>query len=158
MGKETLLTLSGSIDESADLPALLSRLTPLLGGASLLNLDLGKIQRINSVGTRDWVYFIEQLQKITRVQFSLLSEPFVDQGLFVPNALGKPGTRVVAFEAPYFCDGCNARTMKVLSPSDVVTGADGLIGPRFKCAQCGKVLIFDGIEDQYFRFTPYVRG
>ena len=134
---ETMLSLAGSIDEQADL-------TPLREVASgALVLDLGGVDRINSVGVREWIRALQAIPEAVTVTWVATSVALVSQLGMIANFHGR--SRIRSFYAPYWCAACQAEQRFLLTPADVATAA-----PRFTCPRCAGPLELDELEADYF--------
>lgn len=114
-------------------------------------LQLSGIQKLNSVGVREWILLMRKISKSPEqsVIFRECSIELVDQINMIPEVLA--GATVESFQAPYFCD-CGNESSKLLISEDICAG-DGTFNapPEFDC-ECGSKLEFDAIEECYFQF------
>ena len=134
---EVTLTLSGSIDEDADL-------TPIREVCDgQLVLDLGGVERINSVGVGEWIRTLQALPPSVEVTWVATSVALVSQLGMIANF--NATSRVRSFYAPYWCPRCDAEQRFLLTPADVALGT-----PQFSCPRCQGPLEFDDIEADYF--------
>jgi hypothetical protein len=82
----------------------------------------------------------------------------IEQAAVVPSVLGKPGTKILSFVAPFYCGRCNIRTISTIAARDVPKTESGYALPKPKCPRCGKCgasMELDGLEDDYFRFLDH---
>ncbi len=153
-----ILTLAGKISEDVNFTELLAKTITALGASQGgIYFDLSQLTDINSCGVRNWLIFLERLQNQSAIEFISVNETFIEQANIVPTLLGKKGTVVREFHAPYLCQKCNKRTSKKLSPADVKVADGTCVFPQFKCLQCNQPLQFDAIEDEYLAFLNHAR-
>lgn len=137
------------VDEHTDFDKLLINITTLKPNISIVNLDVGEVSTINSVGIRGWLLFLQKLKNISPYQFDRVNELFVEQSGIVPDVLGTKGTQVLSFEVPYFCPNCSIRLTEFVK-MDEVKKPDGTVSfPRRQCSQCKKNLKADFLEEDY---------
>jgi hypothetical protein len=140
----------GTIDEDLNFAHLLD---PIIGSHALkLNLDLEKVNRINSCGVREWLLFIQELQSQMAVRFVRVSEAFVKQINLIQGMLGPKGAPVLTFAAPYFCEQCDARHVIALKAEEVDPTGKPLRAPIRNCPRCSKPMSFDAMESEYLSF------
>ena len=94
------LEISGPIDASFEEDQDLKK------APNAFYLDLKGITRINSSGVRQWVRFIQSLDK-KKVCYINVSCPVVEQFSMVSEFIGKYNT-VKSFNARYVCNNCNS--------------------------------------------------
>jgi hypothetical protein len=155
--KVTTLRPVGTINEDVNFGSV-SKFLGELPSLSTLQVDLSQVININSCGVREWLLFMERTQPRLPVQFSMVNETFIEQASVVPNLLGKAGTRIAAFEIPYFCASCNERTIKVFETKDINLVNNEFSAPEVKCEKCSSKLDFDALEEEYFSFLKHSRG
>jgi hypothetical protein len=115
--------------------------------------DVQDVTRIPSVGVRAWLLFLRRAQGFPfKYSFSRVGEFFLEQANSKPGMLGKPGTPVDQFEAPYFCESCKVRKVRLLRTSDFNWKQTVIEAPPSACEECQKPLRFDEAERYYFRF------
>ncbi len=141
---EARVVLSGDVTENANLGQLLGQLPQ-----GPLALDLSGIKRINSVGVREWIQFVDGLKKAGR-SFTLerCSVPIVGQLNMISNFAG--GAKVRSFFAPFYCSNCNSEQPKLIDATN--DPASQLSSPD-KCSACGGELEFDDLPDAFLAFT-----
>ena len=140
------ILLAGSIDESADLMALLSRAQ---GGR--LALDLAGVTFINSLGVRDWIRFQSTAtQQRIAIELRRVAEVLIHQLNMIIATRGT--ARVTSFFAPYACDSCGREESLLV---DAVANASGLANlqpPPMTCPECGGQMAFNDFPERYFSF------
>ncbi|HCU25538.1 MAG TPA: hypothetical protein DF383_11035 [Deltaproteobacteria bacterium] len=134
------LILQGVIDENADFSEAFSKLE------ATAILDLGGITLINSSGVRQWVRAVQNFPKNAKVIYEKCSPRIVEQVNYVADFLG--GGSIVSFDAPYYCPKCKKET-KVLLHTESLSSPKA---PEQKCPNCGAMMEFDDIEEEYFSF------
>lgn len=138
-----LVTLTGIIDEAADL----SPLTEL--GARPIEIDLRGVQRINSSGVRTWIDVVRGLPADVPLAFVRCPPPIVDQCNMVIGFLGHG--RLVSFYAPLVCRECDEQLDQLYPTADVRSGGGAL--PPTPCPRCHEPMVIDDLADQYLSFV-----
>jgi len=142
--------LEGEFVEHTDF----SRLIPLLKGR--VDFDAARVLYINSSGCRRWCSFLAELRDVTELTFSRCSIPFTIQAAMVPEFLGQG--RIQSFHAPYRCEQCNRDTMRLIQTAALIVEDGERVVPRFRCADCGGLLVFDEVPERYFAFVAREGG
>lgn len=140
------LMLSGSIDETAGLMALLTR-----AQGSQLVLDLGGITFINSLGVRDWI----RMQAAATVQgldveMRRVAEVIIHQLNMIIATRGT--ARVTSFFAPYACDACGREESLLIDAVANAAQLQQLQPPPMKCPECSAQMAFNDFPERYFSF------
>jgi hypothetical protein len=135
------LTLAGAIDESADLKALFATL------GSPLVIDMGAVERINSVGVHRWIPEFTAFCKSHEVEIHALSYPLVLQANMVLGMFARAPVRSCL--APYFCTQCGENRMALVKRDEV--GAKGE-PPQRKCEVCKQPMSFDELDNYFLLF------
>lgn len=143
--------ISGNIDEQMEFDSFLA-LVEKSTCTQLVNLDLGGITSINSVGIRSWFLFLEKLGGMKKYQFSAISELFILLSNDLKNLLGKTGAPILSFATQYLCPKCGITLEKFTKIADVAKG-DKISFPVEKCEQCRGKLQFDFLEEEYVAFV-----
>lgn len=140
------LVLAGAIDEHADLLKLLENEVD-----GRLNLDLGGVTFINSLGVREW---IRMQQAAARASIALelrrVAEPIVHQLNIVPAARGS--STVVSFFAPYECDHCDREHLMLIDVRAHGAELATQKAPKLHCPTCERPLLFSDPDELYFGF------
>jgi hypothetical protein len=123
-----------------------------------LSLDVGGVIQINSTGIREWLVFFEKLQAMITCKFTMVSEAMIEQAVVIPAILGKKGTEILAFQAPYYCRQCDIRALQVLETKLLEINGSKIITPVFKCIKCGNPLELDIVESEYLNFLKNKKG
>jgi anti-anti-sigma regulatory factor len=143
-GNLVLIRLDGSINEDNRLQ---ERMTPLSGRKILVHL--GKVERINSCGVRDWVRWLQGLEaQGNSIHLVQCSPAIISQVNMVRNFCGSRG-HVVSFQAPYFCETCDREYRETFLASAVGARPQA---PVALCESCGEPMQFDDLEESYFAF------
>jgi len=148
----------GKIDEDVNFGLLLKHVSDSKTFAEKVTFDMAKISDINSCGVREWLFFMERLQSSVPCEFLMVNELFIEQANIVPNLLGKAGTKVANFSAPYFCENCNTTIVKTIKVQDVKIQGTSFSFPSFNCEKCKKPLQFDALEEEYANFVKHSSG
>lgn len=141
------LILMGSIDETAEVMKLLDHAK---GG--MLNLDLGGVGFINSLGVRDWIRMqAVATQKKIAIELRHVSEPIVHQ---LNMIIATRGTATVAsFFAPYACDACGREDSILVDAKLHGESLKRLAPPPATCRECGAQMVFNDFPERYFTFV-----
>jgi anti-anti-sigma regulatory factor len=145
-GQIMCLKFGGTVDEDFDGKKLAGTVK-----ARTLVLDLADISKISSFGIREWVDFINTVQKNTEEIILLECAPkVVDQLNMVANFAGTG--KVFSFYAPYRCDYCDSDSrvlMQVDRDWDVIKSMKPAERP---CGSCGEPEYFDEDPTSYFSY------
>lgn len=143
-GNLVLVRLDGVINEDNRLQ---ERMAPV-GGRKIL-VHMGKVERINSCGVRDWVLFLQGLEaQGNSVHLIQCSPVVISQVNMVRNFCGARG-HVVSFQAPYFCETCDREHRETFLTSALGPTPSA---PIALCENCGEPMQFDDLEESYFAF------
>ena len=141
-GDRLLVTLTGAIDEHAELAPLAAL------DASAVDFDLADVSRINSCGVREWVALMRAVPPGRALRFRRCSLAFVTQlnmiGSFAGHAV------IESFYAPYVCERCGEDHLELLRIEDVLAAGGG--APVRRCPNCTDPLAFDELPERYFSF------
>ena len=139
------ISLRGDLCDPCELETLLAEFQ---GGT--FEIDLEGIRRINSVGTRIWLRFIDQLEdRAAKVRFERCSVAVVHQLNLLDNFLGDGSIGSVM--APFLCEECNRYyDLPIILEKDVAAQ----LAIERKCPQCGEVMEFDDLEEYYMSLQP----
>lgn len=137
--------LLGIIDEHSALPRLLDGRSP----ARLL-LDLSGIRRINSMGVRDWVHWVEELRH-SQISLVLFDVPpnLMEQVNLIRNFAG--GALIHSVLAPYYCPQCDVETTQRVETAALL-GTASPEPPTVHCPQGGCPMELDEVEETFFAF------
>jgi anti-anti-sigma regulatory factor len=145
VGDATVLAISGEMDDQSTL----SQLTAHLSGKVVV--DLGGVRFINSVGVREWIIFLHELdERRCKVVLRNCSERMVHQMNMVLEARGT--AEVESFQAPYVCDGCGAEHWITLAVAPHREEFLSFRVPAQTCPDCGGTLQFDDLPNRYLLF------
>ena len=133
----TWVALSGHLDEAADL-------TPLNQLPSPLVIDLSGLDRINSVGVRDWMDFVRAREHAgIDLTFERCSPSVVSQMSMITHFMGTR-SRVKSLQIPYLCTSCKTEHLHVL---EVAQGAQ--IQLQLPCPKCQAEMEVDDLLETY---------
>jgi hypothetical protein len=133
--------LAGAIDEHSDFDGVFRD----LDRDATFNLE--GIDRINSMGIRNWIASISRFTKQYKARIEALSYPVVMQAHCVANLFAS--ARVRSCMAPYYCPACKANQMVVVSVDEIPECPTE--PPERRCSRCDALMEFDEL-DSYFRF------
>lgn len=141
--------LSGVIDEDNELADLTDKLR-----GSMIVIELGEVERINSCGVRDWVNWLSSVEaRGSQVILVKCSPAIVAQINLVNNFTGNGSVK--SFYVPYFCPECDEE--KVLLSETEEMGPPPHEPPVCRCDGCDLVMDFDDMPDSYFAFLASQR-
>lgn len=143
----THLVVSGEIDEECNIGETFKQ----LDGRVVVNLR--NVSYVDSSGLREWIKAISNVPARCQLELHEVSVRFVYQLNMSLNARGRG--RVVSFMAPYYCGRCEKRRDVLLVPeahAKDLGRADAIAVPTQKCPDCGQVLIFDELPEEFFLF------
>ena len=135
----TWVILTGGISEAADFTSL-----TMLPGP--LHFDLSGIERINSLGVRNWVQFVRSGEAAgLAMTFERCSPVLVQQISMISNFMGTR-SRVRSLVVPYLCPSCHAEATQLveLSPE-----APLQVPPSMPCPKCATAMQVDELEEMY---------
>ena len=135
----TAVILSGNITEAA-------KFKPLLDVQGPVRIDLAGVQRINSIGVRGWLTFVQQAETAGMdLVFERCSPAMVQQMSMISNFVGTR-SRVASLIAPYYCEACRNEHLQVVQ---VTPGVPLQVPPHIPCTKCGAQMQLDEPEDMY---------
>ncbi len=160
-GVEGVFRPIGIIDEDTNFSIALDRIQTLTPPPQALHIDLSRVRRINSCGVREWILFMERLMPLTRCAFVQVNELMIEQANMVPSILGKKGTPVLSFYAPYHCPHCSKDVPVLLHPGQVEFRGSPTAGdlpsiPQPDCPVCKNPMNFDWLAEEYFGFIRHL--
>lgn len=135
----TRIEMLGEINETSDLVPLFSR-------SGSLRLDLSGIERINSMGIRNWMDAAMERPAGLEISFERCSQAFVRQLNLIP-ALTEMGS-VKSLMAPFFCASCDSEREELIDIAEL----DEKRVPTRKCDHCGAPMSLDAPPEEYFAF------
>jgi CheY-like chemotaxis protein len=141
------VALRGDLVESVDFDALRAALEARPGG-DLIELDLSRISRVNSVGACRWAELVHALRG-RRLSFLRCSLDFTSHAAMTVGMIGSG--RVESVFAPYACERCGASELRLLQVAALLDG-DRVRPPVLRCGACGGELLFDDLPERYFSF------
>jgi hypothetical protein len=136
--------ISGIINEYAEFDSLLGKNAPL-------HLNIKDVSRLNSIGIRNMLKFLNGWGEKGLVYHECPSE-FVDQVNMIPALLGTKGHgRIESLHVPYECDECDHEEEKLCDVKDieVVLKKDGE-PPTAECPKCQSEMYV--LSDSFFVF------
>lgn len=142
---QDVVSFTGVIDEEAG--ALLTPLIERIGPKCLFNFD--HLTSINSCGIRDFVKFMQALQKDREVFFENCPDFFIDSINMIPQLRGK--AKIKSVYRAYQCDSCNVSKTKLLV-ADKDFSSEGSRDVEVKCDKCAESMEPLEDDDEYFVF------
>lgn len=145
-----LLMVDGTLDENFNPKQALQKLDETLAPASALRLDTSHLERINSMGTKNWLVFLKGLEGKIPFRFATLGETMVDAAQVVPAVLGPKPIQAETCAVPYMCEKCGIRVSvyKSLTSPDLLS-EDALENAAPACSKCGSPTAFDDLAETY---------
>lgn len=137
-GGGTTVIFEGAVDEFSTFPASSS-----LSGK--VTFDLAGILRLNSIGIRHWIDFIESLTDVSELIFNRCSVQFINQLNMVEELHGRAEIR--SFYVPYYCRETGEKKELLMTVQSL---QDPLNPPTFPCA--GGTMELADVPEQYFAF------
>ena len=134
---ELLITVSGIVSEEAKLEA------PDARGRRVI-IDTRGVERMNSMGVRNWIDFMDQLQSQTPdIVIRQLPPAMVSQASMITNFIGRG--RIESFLSPWFCTNCE-NTLEQLH------GYRDDLPPAIQCPKCRAPMELDWDREAYLAF------
>ena len=138
--KKAIVRPIGIINELASFDSLLEYLTKIYSDVSCFRFDLEKVSSMNSSGAREWLLFIEKIEKLRPIETEKASEVMVELAGLVPNTFGKSNKSILSFFAPYYCPKCDRRHLELLVANSVKWDNDNTQAPELSCPACNSQL------------------
>lgn len=141
--KDGMFYLVGVLDEYVDFSPLLSENPPL-------KLNLKQLERLNSIGVRNLLKFLNQWGD-KPLEYHECPSEFIDQVNMIPALLGaKHHGKVASLYAPYECSSCDNEEEVFGRPEDFGDAAEGGEPPSRPCSKCGQDMHI--LMDSFFVF------
>jgi ribosomal protein S27AE len=142
-GAPTRVTMTGRMDDSANLGELTRKLTD-----SYVAIDTGGVSFVNSIGMREWLRLLRALRERGAV---VTLERVADVLMTQMNLLADSakGVHIASFHAQYACGKCGAECAPLV---DAVAYADLLQkmqAPRMPCPECGSAMELGDFPERY---------
>lgn len=136
------IAFKGDIDERADFTTILAL------EVKALVIDLSEVRRINSIGVREWMRFVQALTtRNIEVVFEKCSVPIVQQLNMIAAFRGKG--LVASVFAPYYCVKCDHNISHLVELNGDLVDLEA----KMTCPKCGGPLEFDDIAQTYLGFV-----
>jgi len=142
----SVLKLAGALDERSELPDLADK----IGAGGRLLINLSGVERVSSIGARDWVAWLAALDaRGVKPALVQCSPQIVAQMNLVKEFAST--AFVKSFQVPYRCEDCAKYVLQVINLSEMEGRPSK--APTQPCEACGKPMSFT--EDAtYFAFVP----
>ncbi len=131
----TLVRLDGALDEA--ISDVLENVALAACGARNLIFDVSAVNRIVSVGIKDWIAGFDKLDKLFTCSFEGCTMAFLDAAMMVPAVIN--GRAVHSILALYSCVGCFYEETVVVA----VTGRSVALVVGRVCSRCGDQMAAD---------------
>jgi len=142
-----IVFLSGTLDENVNFPPILEQVESLRG---ICLIDLEKVDKINSYGTRLWVSFIHSITIPKRLRNC--SVAITELFSHLPEA--HQGCKIESVFAIYFCLSCDHYFSHKVRPDIDFEDDDFTTVPQSRCPVCGHDADFCGEEGFFSFFQP----
>ena len=147
-GETAHVTIAGAITELADF----TKVKALKGAA---RIDLSGIERINSLGVRNWSMFVRDAEAGgLAMTFERCSPVIVEQIAMISNFLGTR-SRVASLLVPYFCEACSTEHTQLIERAPT---APIVVPPVNSCPKCGQPAAVDEPENMYAALSKSLAG
>jgi hypothetical protein len=155
-----VLSVQGNLNEAFEPARELERVAQTVrqaGDDLPIALDLGKVNRMNSVAVRQWCLFVSELQNRYPIRFLRLSESFIELTGVVLALLGEQPVEIDEFEIPFFCARCSERFAKMGDASEVDDSLQWTGQSDPPCPKCGGPAALDCVPTEYFHFLKRLK-
>ncbi|HEY0254707.1 MAG TPA: STAS domain-containing protein, partial [Kofleriaceae bacterium] len=126
-------------------------LTPLTQIPGPLVIDLGGLERINSLGVRDWMHFVRTCEAAgTALTFERCSPTIVGQMSMITGFMG--ASHISSIEVPYVCTSCNHEQLQLLD-----LDAGGELQLAIECPKCRAPTQLDDFAEIYSEVVRLAR-
>jgi anti-anti-sigma regulatory factor len=134
---ELLITVAGVVSEDSRFEI------PDARGRRIV-IDPRGVERMNSMGVRNWIHFIEQLQAHSPdIVIRHLPPVMVSQASMITTFVGR--SRIESFLSPWFCPSCENTLEQLHSFHDDLPRA-------IACPRCRSPMELDWDRDAYLAF------
>lgn len=116
--------------------------------------ELTELERMNSVGVRQWDHWMRAISKSApKAVIELKGMPgfFVDLFNLIHEFVPEP-YRVESFYLPCYCEQCEVSSETLVSSADEPLPRRVEQLPALACGTCGQQLDVDIVSDRYFQF------
>jgi len=142
------VAIAGAITELADF----STLKALKGAA---RIDLSGIDRINSLGVRNWCLFVRDAEAAgLALTFERCSPVIVEQISMISNFFGAR-SQVASLQIPYFCESCSSEHTQLVERA---SNSPISVPSTNTCPKCGKTAVIDEPENMYETLSKTLAG
>ncbi len=144
-----VIKFAGVLDEDNGLHELIERI-----GSGVTLINLAGIERINSIGTRDWIRWLASLEaQGTRPMFIACSPAVIHQLSRIKNFAGNG--IVKSFQVPYRCEPCERDQLMLVHVADL--GPLPYRLPDCTCDACGGEMELVDDAGAYYAFLNELR-
>jgi anti-anti-sigma regulatory factor len=134
---ELFITVAGVVSEESRLDV------PDARGRRVI-IDVRGVERMNSMGVRNWIHFIEKLQAQSHdIVIRHMPPAMVSQASMITTFIGR--SRVESFLSPWFCPGCDNTVEQLHAYHDELPLA-------IPCPKCRAPMELDWDRDAYLAF------
>jgi len=135
--RELLITVAGVVSEEARLEV------PDARGRRVI-IDARGVERMNSMGVRNWIDFIDSLQQQTpEIIIRHLPPVMVSQASMITTFIGR--SRVESFLSPWYCPRCENTLEQLHAFTDDLPHS-------IQCPKCRSAMELDWDRDAYLAF------
>ena len=139
--------LSGRMDEFSEFEVL----TQAVG---TLQLNIGKITSINSIGVRKLLGFIMAWNP-RKIEFFEATPEFIGNVNIIPQLVGmKPTAKAIrSFYVPFHCISCKCTEVELWDLASLhLSATDDVVVHAKVCSKCGENMELDAEPSEYFIF------
>ena len=136
-GGGTVVTLTGCINEATNLSQLVKLPGPVV-------INLSRLDRINSIGVRRWMDFVNACEAAgVAVVFERVSPIMISQITMISNFMGAR-SRVRSLDVPYRCTSCGTESV-----STIVVATTAQLPSSVPCPKCKAPSELDDLAETY---------
>lgn len=137
----------GAIDEFIDFADI------TLPKAGTLELDLGGVNRCNSMGVLRWARFLKGVPNELAIKLVNCSPIVVKQLNIFPALFAHPGLHVESFHVTFACGDCNQTRDVLLKTTTLTSGTESVALPKPPvCGSCGNAMELEELAEKQFMF------
>jgi predicted RNA-binding Zn-ribbon protein involved in translation (DUF1610 family) len=136
------LTLTGRIDDSAQLESLATQLP-----AGAVTIDTSAVTFVNSIGMRGWLRLIRVLRERGPVTLERVSDVLITQMNLIPE-FGS-SVQISSFHAQYVCPSCGLESAPLVDVATHAPMLQTMKAPKLPCPECGAQMDLGDFPERY---------
>jgi anti-anti-sigma regulatory factor/ribosomal protein S27AE len=142
-GTPTRVTMTGRIDDSANLGELTRQLTD-----NYIAIDTGGVTFVNSIGMREWLRLLRTLrERGAVVTLERVADVLMTQMNMLVDAAR--GVHIASFHAQYACSKCGGETAPLIDATAYAELLQQMQAPRMPCPECGSAMELADFPERY---------